>query len=65
MVQAAKITKPKSLNLTIDENQTELGQILADNSASPSDFVAKQEIRSPIQNLLCTLSPKQHDVIMV
>ena len=63
LVQAARITKPKSLNLTIDENQTELGQILADDSASPSDFVAKQEIRSQIQNLLYALSPKQRDVI--
>ncbi len=63
LVQAAKITEPKSLNLTIDENQTELGQILADDSASPSDFVAKQEMRSQIQNLLYTLSTQQRDVI--
>ena len=63
LVRAAKITEPKSLNLTIDENQTELGQILADDSASPSDFVAKQEMRSQIQNLLYTLSTQQRDVI--
>lgn len=63
LAQAARITKPKSLNVTIDENQTELGQILADDSASPSDFVANQEIRSQIQSLLHTLSPKQRDVI--
>ena len=63
MVQAAKITKPKSLNATIDENQTELGQILADDSASPSDFVAEKETRAKIENLLHTLSPKQRDVI--
>lgn len=63
LAQSARITKPKSLNVTIDENQTELGQILADDAASPSDFVASQETRAHIQNLLHTLSPKQRDVI--
>ena len=63
LVRSAIITKPKSLNITIDENKTELEQILADDSASPSDFIAKQEMRSQIQNLLHTLSPKQRDVI--
>ena len=63
LAQSARITKPKSLNVTSDENRTELGQILADDSASPSDFVASQEIQSQIQNLLHTLSPKQRDVI--
>ena len=63
LAQSARITRPKSLNATIDENQTELGQILADDSASPSDFVASQEIRAQIHSLLHTLSPKQRDVI--
>ena len=63
LAQSARITKPKSLNATIDENQTELGQILADDSASPSEFVASQETRAHIQSLLHTLSPKQRDVI--
>ena len=63
LAQSARITKPKSLNATIDENQTELGQILADDSASPSEFVAGQETRAHIQSLLHTLSPKQRDVI--
>ena len=63
LAQSARIAKPKSLNVTIDENQTELGQILPDESASPSDFVANQEIQSQIRNLLHTLSPKQRDVI--
>ncbi len=62
-VRSAIITKPKSLNVTIDENKTDLEQVLADDSASPSDFIAKQEMRSQIQNLLHTLSPKQRDVI--
>ena len=63
LAQSARITKPKSLNVTIDENQTELGQILADESASPSDFVANQEVQAQIESLLHTLSPKQRDVI--
>ncbi|MEM7591968.1 MAG: sigma-70 family RNA polymerase sigma factor [Cyanobacteria bacterium P01_A01_bin.83] len=63
LAQSARITKPKSLNVAIDENQTELGQLLPDDSASPSDFVANQEVRTQIQNLLHTLSPKQRDVI--
>ena len=63
LTQAARRTKPRSLNVTIDENQTELGHILADDSASPTDFVAEQELSSKIENLLYTLSPKQRDVI--
>ncbi|MGK7936910.1 MAG: sigma-70 family RNA polymerase sigma factor [Xenococcaceae cyanobacterium] len=63
LAQSAIIAKPKSLNVTIDENQTELGQILADDSISPTNFLANQEISSQIQNLLYTLSPKQRDII--
>jgi RNA polymerase primary sigma factor/RNA polymerase nonessential primary-like sigma factor len=63
LAQASRITKPKSLNVTIDDNQTELEQILADDSASPIDFITEQENLSKIQNLLHTLSPKQRDVI--
>ncbi|BAZ44864.1 group 2 sigma-70 RNA polymerase sigma factor [Chondrocystis sp. NIES-4102] len=63
LAQASRITKPKSLNVTIDENQTELGQILADDATSPLEFVTEQENLSKVQNLLHTLSPKQRDVI--
>ncbi len=63
LVRSARITKLQSLNVTIDDNQTELEQILADDSASPSDFVASQEVRTQIEELLHTLSPKQRDVI--
>jgi RNA polymerase sigma factor (sigma-70 family) len=65
LAQSARITKPKSLNVTIDDNQTELGQILADDGASPADFVSSQETRAQIQSLLHTLSPKQRDVIIL
>lgn len=63
LAQSARITRPMSLNATIDENNTELGQILPDDSHSPSDFVAEKEVVSRIQSLLHTLSPKQRDVI--
>ena len=65
IVQASYRAKPKSLNLTIDDNNTELGQILADDSASPTDFVVEQELSSQVVSLLDTLSPKQKDVIML
>ena len=65
LAESARMTKPRSLNATIDENQTELGQILPDDSSSPSDFVAERETVSKIQNLLDTLSPKQRDVIIL
>ena len=65
ILQASYRGKPKSLNVTIDENQTELGQILPDDSASPTDYVCEQELSSEIKSLLDTLSPKQRDVIML
>lgn len=65
LVQASQRAKPKSLNLTIDENQTELGQILADDSASPTDFMFEQELSSQVKTLLDILSPKEKDVIML
>jgi RNA polymerase sigma factor (sigma-70 family) len=65
LARSARITTPKSLNVTIDDNQTELGQILADDSASPADFVSSQETRAQVQSLLHSLSPKQRDVIIL
>lgn len=63
LARSARITKARSLNVTIDDNQTELGQLLADDSISPSEFVSSQETCTQIQNLLHSLSPKQRDVI--
>ena len=65
LAESARMTRPRSLNATIDENQTELGQILPDDSDSPSDFVAEKETIARVQNLLDTLSPKQRDVIIL
>jgi RNA polymerase sigma factor (sigma-70 family) len=63
LAEASQLSNPGSLNITIDENQTELGQILADEYSSPNDFLVETETRSQIHNLLHTLSPKQRDVI--
>ena len=65
IIQASFRAKPQSLNLTIDDNQTELGQILADDSASPTDFIFEQELSSQVKTLLDKLSPRQKDVIML
>ncbi len=65
LVQASYRAKPKSLNLTIDENQTELGQLLADDSATPTDFIVEQELSSQVRDLLDTLPSREKDVIML
>jgi RNA polymerase sigma factor (sigma-70 family) len=65
LAQSARITRLKSLNVTIDESQTELEQILADDSSSPLDFVSSQETRAQIQSLLLTLSPRERAVIIL
>ena len=62
--QAAFKAKSRSLNIVIDENQTELGQLLPDeDSLSPSDFAKQQEKESQIDKLLESLSPRQKEVI--
>jgi RNA polymerase sigma factor (sigma-70 family) len=63
--RAARKTKLRSLNVKIDENQTELAQILAADSPSPTDIVVERELRTQIENWLDTLSPKQKDVIIL
>ncbi len=65
LVQASYRAKPKSLNLTIDENQTELGQLLADDSATPTDFIVEQELSSQVRDLLDTLPSREKDIIML
>ena len=64
-IQASLRAKPKSLNATINENQTELGELLADESASPTDFIYEQELSAQVRTLLDKLSPRQKDVIML
>ncbi len=64
--QAAFKTKSRSLNIVIDENHTELGQLLPDeDSISPSDFVKQEEKVSQINQMLECLSPRQKEVIIL
>ncbi|HHP7231327.1 MAG TPA: RNA polymerase sigma factor RpoD/SigA [Xenococcaceae cyanobacterium] len=56
-------TRLGSLNVTIDDNQTELEQLLAADSPSPNEVLAQDDLRSQINSLLKTLSPRQRDVI--
>ncbi|MGB5596809.1 MAG: sigma-70 family RNA polymerase sigma factor, partial [Crocosphaera sp.] len=64
--QAAFKTKSRSLNIIIDENHTELGQLLPDEeSLSPSEFVKQQEKVSQIDQMLESLSPRQKEVIIL
>ena len=64
--QAAFKTKSRSLNVVIDENQTELGQLLPDeDGVSPNDFVKQEEKISQINNLLESLTPRQKEVIIL
>ena len=65
LLRASYRAKPKSLNITIDENQTELGQILADDSSSPVDFVVEQELSFRVKTLLDTLPPKEKEIILL
>lgn len=61
--QAAYKTNARSLNITLDENNTELEDILPDESRSPNDFVKQQELESQIAELLGNLPPRQREII--
>lgn len=61
--QAEHRTKSRSLNIKVDENQTELGQLIADESFSPLDFIAESEISEQIGLLLQKLPLSQRRVI--
>ncbi|MGV2829692.1 sigma-70 family RNA polymerase sigma factor [Myxosarcina sp. GI1(2024)] len=61
--QAAKRTKSRSLNIVIDDQKTELEQLLSSDSPLPTDILAESELRDRVENLLDSLSPKQRDVI--
>lgn len=61
--QALRKTKPRSLNVKLEDNQTELEQMLAADSPSPSELAFQAELRTQIYSLLQCLSPRQRDVI--
>lgn len=61
--QSAYKTNAKSLNITLDENHTELEELLADDALSPNDFVNQRELESKIRDLLDTLPQRQREII--
>lgn len=61
--QALRKTRLRSLNVKLEDNQTELEQMLAADSPSPSELVMQGDLRLQINRLLQCLSPRQRDVI--
>ncbi|ACK69859.1 RNA polymerase, sigma 70 subunit, RpoD subfamily [Gloeothece citriformis PCC 7424] len=61
--QADHRTRSYSLNMKMDDEQTELAELLADDSANPNEFVAQIELSSMVEQLLETLPPRQQEII--
>ncbi|MGK7943412.1 MAG: sigma-70 family RNA polymerase sigma factor [Microcystaceae cyanobacterium] len=61
--QASFRSESRSLNLTIDDNNTELGELLPDDSASPQEFISQEELMDQISNLLEMLPSRQRQII--
>jgi len=62
--QSAYKTKSKSLNVKVDDNNTELGEILADESSdSPTEFVNQEELKNQVNKLLESLPSSQREII--
>ncbi|WP_013320315.1 sigma-70 family RNA polymerase sigma factor [Gloeothece verrucosa] len=56
-------TDAKSLNITLDDNQTELGEVLPDETSLPIDFVSERELMTKVDDLLEDLPPRQREII--
>jgi len=57
---------PISLNVRIgDDEETELGELLADGGASPEDVVIQECLREDLERLLAELTPQQRAVIIL
>lgn len=55
---------PLSLDLRIGDNQdTELGDLLEDPTASPEDYAIESSMRSKLYSLMADLTPQQRDVL--
>ncbi len=61
--QASYRTHDRSLNVILDDNQTELGEVLPSQSASPQDFIKEEEVSDTITHLLETLPERQREII--
>lgn len=64
--QAAYRSRPQSLNALVDDTgNTELGELLSDDSYSPNDFIIRQELESKIEEWLDILPEKQREVVIL
>jgi len=58
--------QPVSLDLKVGDNQdTELQDLLEDESASPEKFTVQESLRQDIQSLLSELTPQQRQVLVL
>lgn len=56
--------QPLSLDVRVGDNQdTELGELLEDTSASPEDFTIQSSLRSDLERLMADLTPQQQQVL--
>jgi|OM-RGC.v1.005196941 RNA polymerase nonessential primary-like sigma factor len=56
--------KPMSLDVRVGEEQnTDLKDLLEDNSFSPEDYVLKESLNQTIKDLLSKLSPQQQEIL--
>lgn len=58
--------QPVSLDLKVGDNQdTDLQDLLEDESESPEKFTVQESLRQDIQNLLAELTPQQREVLVL
>lgn len=59
-----KARHPLSLDLRVGDNQdTELGELLEDDSLSPEDFATHSSLQGDLEKLMAELTPQQREVI--
>ncbi|MEC4806375.1 MAG: sigma-70 family RNA polymerase sigma factor [Jaaginema sp. PMC 1079.18] len=63
--QALRRTQLSSLNRKLSDEQTELADILADDSYSPDRFAVEQELQSRVSHLLQCLPDRQREFVML
>jgi RNA polymerase nonessential primary-like sigma factor len=56
--------QPLSLDLRVGDNQdTELGELLEDEGASPEEFATQSSLRGDIETIMAELTPQQREVL--
>lgn len=63
---AAYRTRLRSLDARVrDDDNTELGQLIPDETASPSNFAAQEELRARVAALIASLPERQQEILML